>query len=50
MDQIVEVNIPVKQHLIRAEERDVDLYAAIDMVVNKLERQIKRNSGRLVKY
>ena len=31
----------------RAEEKHVDLYAAVDLVVDKLERQIRKNKTRL---
>ncbi len=43
----VEVQINVPNGSLRAEERGVDTYAAIDMVVDKLERQLKRFKERL---
>ena len=46
-DQIVEVTIPAKKIILRREERDKDLYAAIDLVADKLERQIRKNKTRL---
>jgi len=48
-DQIIEVTIPINNYIIRAEERDTDLYNAIDMVVNKLEKQLKKNKTRMQK-
>ncbi len=47
--QVVEVTIPLKKIIIRAEERHQDLYAAIDLVSDKLERQIRKNKTRLKK-
>lgn len=38
----VEVTIPMKNLTLRAEERHDDLYAAIDLIVDKLERQIRK--------
>ncbi|MFP3322336.1 ribosome-associated translation inhibitor RaiA [Planococcus sp. SIMBA_160] len=38
----VEVTIPMKNLTLRAEERHDDLYAAIDLIVSKLERQIRK--------
>lgn len=44
----VEVQVNVPGGLIRAEERGLDTYAAIDLVVDKLERQLRRFKGRLI--
>lgn len=44
----VEVQINVPHGIVRAEERGADSYAAIDLVVDKLERQLKRFKGRLL--
>lgn len=49
VDQIVEVTIPANRLILRAEEKHKDLYAAIDLVVDKLERQIRKNKTRLLK-
>lgn len=46
-NQIIEVTIPIKKFTIRAEEKHEDLYAAIDLVVDKLERQIRKNKTRI---
>lgn len=45
--QIVEVTIPISKIILRAEESHEDLYAAIDLVVEKLERQIRKNKTRM---
>jgi putative sigma-54 modulation protein len=45
----VEVQVRVPNGLIRAEERGMDSYAAIDKVVDKLERQLKRFKGKFSK-
>ncbi len=46
-EQIVEVTIPIKKMIIRCEENHKDLYAAIDIAVDKLERQIRKNKTRM---
>ena len=43
----IEVTIPTKRFTLRAEETQEDLYPAITEVVNKLERQIRKNKTRL---
>ena len=48
-NQIIEVTIPTKRFVLRAEEVHDDLYAAIDKVVDKLERQIRKNKTRIKK-
>lgn len=45
--QIVEVTIPTNKFILRSEEENDDLYAAIDLVTDKLERQIRKNKTRL---
>ena len=45
--QIVEVTIPTSKYVLRSEEENNDLYAAIDLVTDKLERQIRKNKTRL---
>ena len=47
LSQIIEVTIPTKKFTLRAEESHEDLYSAIDLVVDKLERQIRKNKTRL---
>ncbi len=46
-NQIVEVTIPTSKFILRSEEENDDLYAAIDLVTDKLERQIRKNKTRL---
>lgn len=43
----VEVTIPLKNFILRAEEVQDDYYAAIDTVIDKLERQIRKNKTRI---
>ena len=43
----VEVTIPLKNVILRAEETRDDLYAAIDVVADKLERQIRKNKTKI---
>ena len=45
--QKIEVTIPCKTAILRAEVTHDDLYAAIDLVVDKLEDQIRRQKTRL---
>lgn len=45
---IVEVTIPIKGSVIRAEEREENMYAAIDLVVDILERQLMKHKEKLV--
>lgn len=45
--QIIEVTIPMTNLLLRAEEQHNDLYAAIDLVVDKLERQIRKHKTKI---
>lgn len=47
--QTVEVTIPIKKIILRAEETNEDLYGAIDLVSDKLERQIRKNKTRMRK-
>jgi putative sigma-54 modulation protein len=44
----VEVQVNVPDGIVRAEERGLDHYAAVDQVVDKLERQLKKIKGREV--
>lgn len=43
----VEVTIPLKKLILRAEEEQESFYAAIDVVIDKLERQIRKNKTRI---
>lgn len=46
-DQKVEVTIWSGKYNIRAEETNLDLYSAIDLVVDKLEKQFKKYKGKI---
>lgn len=46
-EQIIEVTVPTNKFTLRAEEKHVDLYAAIDLVLDKLEGQIRKNKTKL---
>ncbi|UOQ85193.1 ribosome hibernation-promoting factor, HPF/YfiA family [Gracilibacillus salinarum] len=46
-EQQIEVTIPMTNLLLRAEEHHLDLYAAIDLVVDKLERQIRKHKTKV---
>ena len=46
---IVEVTIPYQGGIIRGEESTGDMYASIDNVIAKLEKQIHRHKTRLEK-
>lgn len=46
--QRIEVTIPLRNNVVlRAEDRNLDLYTAIDSVVDKLERQIRKHKTKL---
>ena len=49
LEQIVEVTIPIKNVTLRAEERNKSLYSAIDLVIEKVEGQIRKNKSKLQK-
>lgn len=44
--QAVEVTITLPGMLLRAEEKHTDMYAAMDYVIDKLERQIRKHKTR----
>jgi putative sigma-54 modulation protein len=46
-DHKVEVTIPLPGVLVRAEEISRDMYASIDLVVEKLERQIRKYKTKI---
>lgn len=45
--QKVEVTIPLKKLILRAEETQDDVYAAIDVITDKIERQIRKNKTKI---
>ena len=46
--QRVEVTIPLKGQIIRAEEESTDMYASIDMVEEVIERQILKYKNKII--
>ncbi|MEG2699614.1 MAG: ribosome-associated translation inhibitor RaiA [Hungatella sp.] len=46
--QKIEVTIPVKGSIIRAEEASSDMYVSIDLVEEIIERQIKKYKNKLI--
>ncbi|MBO0992205.1 ribosome-associated translation inhibitor RaiA [Bacillus sp. SD088] len=43
----VEITIPLPQLVLRAEEEHDDMYAAVDLIVDKLERQIRKHKTKV---
>ncbi|WP_347128172.1 ribosome hibernation-promoting factor, HPF/YfiA family [Staphylococcus capitis] len=43
----IEITIPLKDVTLRAEERHDDLYAGIDLITGKLERQVRKYKTRV---
>lgn len=44
---IIEVIIPFGGAILRGEESNTDMYAAIDLVADKMERQVRRHKNKL---
>lgn len=49
-NQTIEVTVPTSKFTIRAEESHADLYAAVDLIIDKLERLIRKNKTKLTKH
>lgn len=45
--QKVEVTIPLKNMILRAEVKEKDLYSSIDKITDKMERQIRKNKTKM---
>ncbi|MBQ8319083.1 MAG: ribosome-associated translation inhibitor RaiA [Lachnospiraceae bacterium] len=45
--QKIEVTIPMKGHIIRAEQASEDMYVSIDLVVEVIERQVTRYKKKI---
>ena len=43
----IEITIPVKGNILRAEEQSEDMYSSIDLVQDVLERQVKKYRSKL---
>ena len=46
-EQRVEITIPMPKLVLRAEETHTDMYAAVDLVIEKLERQIRKHKTKV---
>ena len=46
--QIIEVTIPMKGNIIRAEQESTDMYVSIDLVVEVIERQLNKYKTKLI--
>ncbi len=46
-EQKIEITVPALHYTLRSEESHSDLYAAIDLTVDKLERQIRKNKTKI---
>lgn len=46
-EQKMEITVPAMYYTLRSEESHNDLYAAIDLTVDKLERQIRKNKTKI---
>ena len=46
--QKVEVTIPLKKFILRAEETQEDIYAAVDVIIDKIERQKRKNKTKFL--
>ena len=44
----IEVTIPVKGNVIRAEESSTDMYVSVDLVEEIIERQIKKYKNKII--
>jgi putative sigma-54 modulation protein len=47
--QVAQLTVRSRGAILRAEERDIDIFAAIDTVMDKMQRQISRYKDRLYK-
>jgi len=45
----VEVTMPINGYILRGEEESTDMYACIDLVVDKLDKQINKYKTRLIR-
>jgi putative sigma-54 modulation protein len=47
LDKKIEITIYLNNYIVRAEEINADMYAAIDLVVEKLEKQIIKYKAKI---
>lgn len=45
----VEVTIPINSMILRGEEATQDMYASVDLVIEKLEKQVRKYKGKLLR-
>jgi putative sigma-54 modulation protein len=48
-DHIVEITVPASGILLRAQEKTKDMYSSIDLVVEKIERQVHKYKTKLMR-
>lgn len=48
--QRIEATIHTNRYVLRVDERQENIYAAVDLAVDKLERQIRKNKTRINKH
>ncbi len=48
-NHIVEITVPAKGILLRAQESTKDMYSSVDLVVEKIERQVHKYKTKLMK-
>ncbi len=48
-DHVVEVTVPVNGMLLRGEENTNDMYTSIDLVVEKIERQVRKYKTKIAR-
>ena len=46
-EQTIEVTIPTPKFTLRSETSEADLYTAIDLTIDKVERQIRKNKTKM---
>ncbi len=46
-DKKIEITVPLKGVTLRAEDVNADLYAAVDLAVDKLERQMRKHKTKI---
>lgn len=46
--QTIEVTIPMKGHIVRAEQTSNDMYVSIDLVVDIIERQLRKYKNKII--
>lgn len=47
INEVIEITIPIKKAILRAEVSNKDIYATVDLALEKLERQIRKNKTKI---